>query len=122
MSQKTSLVIPQTNDRYLVEDAIVTAVDYLTTKIEKHHQKHCKNEKKSLGCMKGTEICCKCDEMKSQIEGGSKSPLLSTPSNRKLIRREGVAEQNETERLLTKEAVKVMAKTVNMAQHEIILI
>ena len=119
-----------TEDPSIAEGVIVSAVDQLTMKIEKQHQKHCKKQKKSTGCFKNRVAVeeplsteCNCMKLKSNVEGGRNSPLISSPvTNRKSRRREGVAEQNEQERSLTREAVKEMAKVVNLEQYDIILV
>ena len=56
---------------------------------------------------------CSCDELKAEIEAGKKSSVMRVAddgSKGLLRRREAIAEKNDTERILTKETVKVLTK------------
>ena len=119
------------------DEAIEIAADHLQRKETKHHRKQnhfieqqqqqqgqkkqqkdqqqqqqqhqtTSNHKKSY-----EENCCV--GIKLEVEEGKTSPIIKSPmANRKLDRREGVAEKNNTERKLVKESVKVMARTTNL--------
>ena len=57
-------------------------------------------------------LSCTCLAESIEIQEGKKSPLVSSPdSNRRIHRREGVAERNGSERRLTKVAVKEMTRS-----------
>ena len=104
----------------MANDAIEAAANYLTTKVEKHHKKHIKDEKHPKqgydGYLQLTEEC-DCSEQKMEIEEGKKSPLMRSPvANRKVMRRDGVAEKNQLEPKLLKESLAAITKSHNMAE------
>ena len=103
----------------LAEEAIDQAAKYLSTKVDKQHRKHSKEKKSPTqgddGYLKLTNDC-QCEEEKVDIEEGRKSPLMKSPAtNRKEMRREGVAEKNESEKKLVKEAVENVIKNTYLA-------
>ena len=116
--------------------AIESAASHLLKKVEKRHKKHSKCDRCTTKSHSVDETCerrqkvshseryrkaskpvttisepCTCAHEIMEIQAGSKSPLMRSPDvNRKFSRREGVAERNEAERKLTKEAVLEMSK------------
>ena len=119
------------------DKAVEAAASILYQKIEQEHRKHStaskhaqlqkKNSTGSNQLQKKVSSCsmqhpvlqkqCSCEEVKAQIEAGKKSSVIMTGEHRcdKLrSRRAAVAEKNETERILTKESVKVLAKNTSM--------
>ena len=119
------------------DTAIDNAASHLIKKVEKRHKKHsdcdCQkmstreandpserrhkishSERQRNGSRSTSKISqpCVCAMMEMmKIEEGTKSPLMRSPgSNRKVTRREGVAERNELERMLAREAVKEISK------------
>ena len=101
-------------------NAIEAAANYLTAKVERRHKKHSKDDKNPKqgndGYIQLTEEC-DCKEQKLEIEEGKKSPLMRSPvANRKVTRRDGVAEKNELEPKLLKESLACITKSHNMAE------
>ena len=112
-------------DNKLADEAIEQAAKYLTTKVDKQHRKHSKEEKAPTkgddGYLKLSNEC-HCEEEKQEIEEGRKSQLLRSPAtNRKVMRREGVAEKNESEKKLVKEAVESIAVSSNLTDYNLML-
>ena len=104
----------------LAADAIEAAANYLTTKVNRRHKKHKKEEEHAKqggdGYSKLTEEC-HCEEEKLEIVEGKKSPLMRSPvANRKVMRRDGVAEKNETEAKLVRETLGAVIKSKNMVE------
>ena len=94
--------------------AIEGTAAYLTMKVEKRHKKHAKEERKAKhgGNRDGKpKLECHCEKEKLKIEESKKSPFLESPiANRKVMRRNGVAEQSEAEPKLLKEALGAIMK------------
>ena len=84
----------------MYEEAVEIAAQHLKKKEEKNLKKKQQNN----------HYC-----VKLQVEEGKFSTILKSPRvNRKFDRRQGVAEKNDTERKLVKECVKVLARTNNL--------
>ena len=118
-------------------DAVETAASILTQKVDKEHRKHNSSTKQfqdqkrqsqgSRQSIKRTssyirrqqmvEEECSCEEVKAEIEAGKTSSVMRVTEDRSdglLRRREAIAERNDTERILTKETVKVLTKSSNV--------
>ena len=119
------------------EEVIDNAASYLIKKIEGRHRSHTNCEKCIQKMMEGDfdkttnqqhnvhrkernhksnkvvrSASCSCLDERTEIQEGTKSPLVSSPDvNRRFQRREGVAERNQLERRLAKVAVKEMRKS-----------
>ena len=110
-----------------LDEVVITAAELLTSKVEKQHLKHCNRKEKkyklSCLCCQDHEHLCECEEKMLKLEDGKKSPVFMTPPiNRRISRREGVAETDEADRRIAKEAVKALAMTNNLAELEILMI
>ena len=102
-------------------EAIETAAHSITKKESKkhNHKKHChlfnfmkKETPNELN------VDCTCDGLRVELEEGMKSTVMKSPRmNKKSMRREGVAEKNETERRLVKETIKVILKENNIEEY-----
>ena len=111
---------------------IEIAASSLKKKLEKHHKKHCIHEhskysnnnnnnnnnsknsnNKNYSQLRDDE--CTCGEARENVDQGKTSTVFLSPIiNRKFDRREGVSEKNNVERKLVKEAIKVVARSTNM--------
>ena len=123
---------------------IEIAASTIKKKLEKHHKKYCSKHHNrnsytsndnlsdkitNINCITTTtnnsnnnneysqllDEECTCGEARLNIEEGKTSTVIISPiMNRKAHRREGVSEKNNTERKLVKEAVKLVARSANM--------
>ena len=98
-----------------MENAIENAAFNIRVKAEKNIQKKLENSPKSSGSVQKPQRTQSTNLLKTQLQEGKRSPLLlrvNTTLNMNVIfeRRTGVAERNETERLLVKEALKYLQK------------
>ena len=100
------------------DEAVEMAAHHLQRKEEKQHKKHNNNHDHHHQQQKATtndEQQCDCIGVKLKVEQGKDSTIIKSPmANRKWDRRQGVAEKNDTERKLVKECVKVMTRTTNL--------
>ena len=112
------------------DEAVEAAASALYQKVEKEHRKHSttvKPQKKySTGSRQAQKKIsstgrqhpvlqeqCNCDHIKAEIEASKKSSMMvknEIGDDKRFKRREAVAEKNETERILTKETLKVLSK------------
>ena len=105
------------------DDAVETAASIVTQKIDKEHKRHSlkktsqqtrSGSTKRHGSTKLQQQLseqCDCSHLKIELEEGMKSPMIEKRTSGTINdRRQAIAEKNETERILTKETVKVMAK------------
>ena len=116
------------------DKAVETAASILHQKVEKEHRKHSTSSKQPQTQKKivtGSRLLqktnnsngkqypifqeeCTCNDVKAEIEAGKKSSMMvidQDGSDKRLRRRSAIAEKNETERILTKEIVKVLTKS-----------
>ena len=107
----------------IADDVVEAAANSLVAKIEKRHQKHINEEQKyrmhqQPGYIKlPTE--CHCKKEKLEIEEGKKSPVVKSPiTDRRTMRRNGVAETSEVEGKLVKEALEVMLRASNLTEYQ----
>ena len=103
-----------------MDEAIETAAYSINKKESKKHKKHCSLFKGGVKKGPGNELTvgCSCGGLRVELEEGKDSPVMKSPRvNRKSIRREGVAEKNETERKLVKETIKVILKGSNIEEY-----
>ena len=101
-----------------MNDAIETAVHCIRKKeSKKHHKKHCHLFKRKPSAAKVGQRCS-CNEMQLELQEGKESKVIKSPRmNRRSVRREAVAEKNETERKLVKETIKVVLKGSNIDEY-----
>ena len=77
-----------------------------------YHQKTNHNERHRNANELKKSLSCTCLYEKKEIQRSKKSPLISSSvTNRKVNRREAVAEKNEIERKLANVAVKILWKS-----------
>ena len=104
----------------MANSAIEAAANFLILKIEKHHRKHIKEEKTTE-----QRYCeyirlpreCQCEKQKLEVFEGKNSPLItSLIANRKVLRRDAVAERCEVESTLLRESLTNIKKTNNMVE------
>ena len=96
----------------LADDAIEVAATNLMLKVDKRHKKQCKKcpMHQQPGYIK-LPTKCQCEQEKLQIEEGKKSPIMRSPiGDRRVMRRDGVAEKNQFESKLLKESVSHMVR------------
>ena len=107
----------------MADCAVEIAASTIKKKLETHHKKHCKsrnsrennnnNNNNDYSQLKDEE--CTCGQVRLNVEEGKTSTVILSPIiDRKADRREGVSEKNNTERKLVKEAVKVVVRSANM--------
>ena len=118
-------------DEEEMEEAIETAAYALNKKqTKKQAKKHCHLFKTTSpktspnGSPQDTNFLgvggpgCKCGGLHVELQEGMESTVMKSPRmNRKSMRREGVAEKNETERKLVKETIKVILKGSNIDEY-----
>ena len=125
----------------MLEDTINLAAMQLETKEEKQHRKTCphihKQQQQQQQQQQQHHVkepttshhhqhlrsseCHNCSRLRTEMEVGKSSPMIRSPiPDRKLSRREAVAERNDTERKLVKECVKVAARTNNLNDFKLI--
>ena len=104
----------------MTDDAIEATANHLISNVEKRHKRHVKAclMQQQPGYLK-LPAECQCQQEKLQIEEGKKSPIMrSFIGDRRVMRRDGVAEMSEMERKLVKGALRNILKTQGMTEYQ----